>query len=468
MSMKAVIAAVLLAVVLGGVLFLVNTGSKTPKGPPAPAMKFDPASVAALRLTPPGQAEQTATRAADGSWSTTLGALDWPLNPSGPQDVISRMAAMVPAPLGKDAKPPADPASPFTVVVAMRDGTSQTLRLGTDAVGGLVPAKVNEAPTMLVDAAILEAVRSPGIAGWRVMSALPGAGGDTARVTITAGETTLGFARENGQWALRRPVAARADQKAVGELVARLGRLGIERFIDNPSATDRSASGLDKPRMVIQTERDVRESGPTITMGVKGRELYVGRNAVSGTTTSAYAAPERSGNVLFMVPADALTSISTNARAYLASTASNVSPADVQIVSVRRGDSAEVGYRRQMGKWTRMDAGNASEVDAALVDNLLTFLTTQTGEPDIVLPGRPDGLRVLSRVTLVDLEGETRDVVSLGYNADGVLAARSGNLVVLYPGVAAPEILGIPAFADLPALPNENRRPSGGPVDSPK
>lgn len=468
--MKAVIAAVVLALGLGGILFLVNSGAKTPKGPPPPVVVFDPATVSALRIALPGQDEQTASRSADGSWTTTLGAMDWPLNPAGPQDLVARLAAMTPAPIAKDGKAPADPASPLSITIALRDGKSHTLRFGVDAAGGLVPAKVNDAPAILVDAAIAQSARNPGIAGWRVLSALPGTSADTARVTITAGETTLGFAREQGRWSLRRPVTARADQRAVSELVGRLGRLGIERIIDKPTTTDRTAAGLDKPRMVIQVERDIQTGGPTITMGVKGRELYVGKTAGSGATSSVYASPERAGNVLFTVPADAIASISTNARAYLANTATDVSPSDVQILSVRRSDNSEAGYRRQMGKWTRMDAGAAAgtEVNAGLIDALLTFLATQTGEPDVVLPGRPDGLRVLTRVTLVDIEGETRDVVSIGYNADGVLAARSGNLVILYPGALAPEVLGMASFAELPPLPNENRRPTSGPIESPK
>lgn len=468
--MKAVTAAVLLALLLGGILFLVNQGGNTPKGPTPPPLAFDPATVAAVRLTPPGQAEQSAVRGADGGWTTALGGLDWPLDPSGPQNLLSRLSSMTAAPTTRGAKPPADPASPYVVTLALRDGTTKSVRFGVDPVGGLVPAKVDNAATILVDAAVLDAARNPGIPGWRVKSALPGTATDTARVTITAGESTLGFARETGKWVLRRPVAARADQKAVAELVGRLGRLGIEKFIDQPTPSDRSASGLDKPRMVIQVERDVRSSEPTLTMGVKGRELYVGRAAGSGATTSLYAAPERSGNVMFVIPADAIASISTTPRAYLASTATDVSPSDVQILSIRRGDNAETGYRRQLGKWTRMEAGQqaGAEVNAGLIDSLLTFLSTQPGEPDAVLPGRPDGLRVLSRVTLVDVEGETRDIINVGYNADGVLAARSGNLVILYPGTLAPEILGMPAFTDLPPLPNENRRVSPGPADSTK
>lgn len=469
--MKAVIAAVLLACVLGGILFLVNQGTSTPAKPLPPPMEFDPAAVASVRVTPAGQPEQAAVRGADGGWTTAMGPLDWPLDPTGPQNLLTRLRGVLPAPMAKGASAPADPVDPITIAIALRDGSLKSIKLGTTASGGLVPAKVGEGKTFMSESSVVDAATNPGIPGWRLKAALPGTSpSDTARVTITAGESTLGFAREGGKWALRRPVSARADQKAVNELVARLGRLTIERFIDKPTPADRSAAGLDKPKMVIEVERDVRNAGATVTMGVKGRELFIGRPAGSGATTSVYAAPDRAAAVLFAIPSDALTSISTTPRAYLANTATDVSPADVQIISIRRGDNSDLGYRRQLGKWTRMESAAQAgvEVDASLVDGLLTFLSTQTGEPDVVLPGRSDGLRVMARVTLVDLEGETSDVLSVGYNADGTLAVRSGNLVILYPGVAPPAILGIPAFADLPPLPNENRHINPGPGDPTK
>lgn len=462
--MKAVIATVVLAILLGGLLVIVNQRGGSGAPAVAPALEFDPSAVATLRITPPDRAEAVVQRTAEGGWTMPVGPTEWPLNPSGPQELIRRLSALSPVVDPRTRKPTvvAEPARPVTVAIALRDGSTRSVRVSTQPAGGMVAAQVDSGTPFLTETALLDAITTPGPRGWRITNALPGVGpADLSGLTITSGTATIAFERTGNAWQVRRPVSTRADQRAVAELIQRLGRAGIERFIDEPTPAEKASSGLDRPRMVITAERASR-ADDTLRMGRpanRTRELYIGGPA-GGANAGAYAAPDRSGAVLFVIPGDLPTGISTAIRTYLATTATDTSPADVAVVSVTRASAADSGYRRQLGHWTTL--ADSQPASSAAVEGLLTFLATQAGEPDAVLPGRPDGLRTMARISLIDLEGESRDVLSAAYTADGVFAIRAGNLVVMYPGLRPPEILGIPAFADLPPADPKAPRPTVG------
>ncbi len=471
MSMKAVIATVVLAILLGGLLVIVNQRGGSGTAAAAPVLEFDPGAVAALRITPPDRAETVVQRTAEGGWTMPVGPTEWPLNPSGPQELIRRLSSLTPI-VDPGARTPtavAEPARPVTVAIALRDGSTRSVRVSTQPAAGIVAAQVDSGTPFLAEAALLNSITTPGPRGWRVTSALPGVGpADLASLTVTSGTSTIAFERTGNVWQVSRPVSTRADQRAVAELIQRLGRSSIERFIDEPTPAEKAGSGLDRPRMVITAERQSR-ADDTLRMGRPAnriRELFIGGPA-GGASAGAYAAPDRSGAVLFVIPGDLPTSISTTIRTYLATTATDTSPADVAVVSISRTGASESGYRRQMGQWTSL--ADAQQANGAAVEGLLSFLATQPGEPDAVLPGRPEGLRSLARISLIDLDGESRDMLIAGYTADGVFAVRSGNLVLMYPGQRPPEILGIPAFADLPpADPNAPRPVTGKPAESVK
>lgn len=465
MSMKAVIAAVLLAILLGSGLYLINRGSGS-KAPPGPAVEFDPTQVTSIRFAIPGQREAITQRSSLGGWSMPMGPVEWPLNPSGPADLLASLRSLHASSSNAST---ADPANPIILTLTLRDSTTRTIRIASEPVGGAVAVRVDDAKPFTADKSILDAASNP--RQWRVNAALPGLdASDLSQLTITAGASTLAFGREGNKWVIQRPISARADQRAVTNLIAQLSRSSVERFIDEPTTAERAASGLDKPRLIITAER-----GPASTSdaqrSTRARELYLGGPAAASTTTpgagAIYAAPDRQSTTMLIIPGDMVGGLATMPGTYLASTATDVSPADVAIVSLRREGATEIGYRRQQGNWTTMNAANAAPVDGRTVDALLTFLTTQPGQPEPVLPGRTDGLRTLTRITLIDIDGETRDVISVGYNADGIIAMRSGNLVVLYPNQPAPEILSLPRFADLPPEPGAPTQPSvpmGDPV----
>lgn len=508
MSNKAIIIALLLALGLGGVL--VYSQWRSGSGPSgsgardAVALPINAADVVGVAVKTAG-GERAVKRDASGGWvflwqvptpavagGAATGAANggaaapvsqtesasWPVDPTPVQELLRSLADLKPSP---DDRGGSMPSNPVLVSLTMRDGSMRFVRISAAPVGGRTLVDIDGKTAFNADAAVLKQATEPGPSGWRVMRAVPTATSDLTRLSIVSREETLSFSKQEGRWFLSRPVSARTSAQGVGTLLDGIGRIAIERFVEDGSRPDAAATGLNSPRMIITAERENRtlDAAGAVVAETRRRDVFIGGPA-DATGNTFYASSDASGSPLFIVNASSLTSISTAARTYLDVTASGTSPADVGLVTVKAGKQ-EVGYRRQNGAWYKVLPGGKTEkkpVDSKQITEAIEFFTTRAGQPELtgaegaVAPAAGSGASKPAsaissgpRVTLLTDDGREIDTVTMGYTPDGTLAAKVRDVIVTYPGAHAPKLLSMPepkAAAGQPAK-KKAKAPSGSP-----
>ena len=520
MSNKALIVVVLVALSLGGLILFMNwRGSPTPAGAaPTPvsadnaAVRINASDVVGVKVKPGASAAESEVHkdnsGAASGWSFIARSpageeSAWPIDPTNVQSLIRAISDMHPlANADRNAVPGSDA---VVVTLMLKDGQSRALRMAPTPVGGRVLAAMDTAPAVMLDTSLLDLATKPGPSGWRIMRALGGASGpDLSRISLTSKDDTLAFSKLDGRWWLSRPVNAHANQQATGALLDALSKLPVERFIED-THPDATVTGLNSPRLIIATERDMRTvgDGGEVSGETRKRDIFIG-GPIDLAGTSLYASSDASGNTLFAVNAQAVAAISTAAKNYLDLTATGVSPGDIGIITLKSG-KMEVGYRRQNGKWVKMLAGgktDKAEVNQKDVQDAIEFFASRPGQPEAYVqpsaesavaqpvPAKPtttttaakgskkgapaaataparkpdEPIRTLAKVQLLTDDGAAIDTLTMGYTSDGTLAARNQNVIITYPGATAPKLLGMPEYKTLPASAGGPKRKATPPV----
>ncbi len=471
MSTKALVTTLIVFAVLVGIAVLLNQGGPQKVNSATsttPLLQIDAAKIEAIEVRPADAPPALVRRTDAGGWVFVAGDLEWPVAADAPNAMLRLLSNLTGSDPGSDAAAIGDRAC--SIALTLDDGTTRTLTMSQDTIGGRTPARVDGGDVVLIDAELLNAATAPGPRGWRISQALPGAGPvDTSRLTIETPEAGISLARVEGVWQMRAPVGARADEQAVAGLLRSLGEIRAEAFLDAPDTPRGSVSGLDSPRMVVTAERDRRlvDAAGRVTVLTSADQLRIGGPA-SADGSTVYAAPDAAPSFVMVLRDDPTTSIPTSPRHYLATTATGVRPSDVWVVVVQPDSGAQFGRRRHLDQWLNLNAdGSTSDAERAPVDELLAFLAQTPGEPDIAT----GEVRSLAKVDLLDSEGGLLDRITIGYTADGQLAARSGRIIWTYPDAAAPALLAVPSFADLPAIaPRPDAPPTdpASPINKPK
>jgi len=460
MSIKAIIGAVVLAMVLIIAAFFLNRAQPTGTTPAAAderqLLDFRPRDVVRIIVSTP-DATHTAARDDDLNWHyLTSNDEQWPaVISSQVLGALGDFSALESLNVAKDREIPDDASS---IRVELIDGTVATVRFSREALGGKLLATVKKtdgsdessgiAETVhLVDSNSILPLAVPGPAGWRVANALHGVR-DSSRITLETTSEMIQLAKMDGRWTVRSPVSARANSEAMESLLETLALLDVTRFVEsNPPS--RSAAGLETPRLSITLERDVRttdDEGRTRSR-VESTSLLLG-DPTDASGRFLFASPSPTSSLVMEVPSDRITQISTAPRNYLALTASQLAKEDVGLITVRTGYDTvtERGFRRHRGEWREMlPDGDSKSIDTALLDELLAFVVEEPGEPE---PASTDEMISAGRVTLHDASGRPLESIDFGYTADRTVFARSGAVDVLYYDFSPPALLNLPAFSD--------------------
>jgi len=427
------------------------------------AFAIEPAMVRAITVRLPGEEAATVTRLESGAWVFAEG--DEPSEAGWPAD--GRQALAVLASLesvrsvGEAADGPGDEAGKATF--HMRGVGERELAFATRGVGGNVVIEAASGPALVRREAVAS-LMEPGLASWRSQSALPGVGpGQTSRLELETAGKRLSLMRMGGEWMLRSPVAARANQDAVNSLLRLIGGLRAERFLDGP-APDSAFLG---ERLVVRAERDARSADGVVT--TTGRSIEIGESAPFGlgvrfartdldTSTGPGDANDRTyGVTVSLQDAPAFEQLAS-ARTYLAKSAAAVRPDDVHFVTIApletAGDEAprERSFRRNLGEWFTMRADGTGEALSAIemdeLGRLLNLVSNRAGEP--YPEEEAPGFRPLRRVELHDVYGEVVERLTVGFAGAGTPAVAGGGVIWLYPDQQRlPEVLDAPRYADL-------------------
>lgn len=465
MSTKALVTTLIVFGLLVGVAVLLNQGgpqkAQSTNGP-TPILEIDPASIRTIEVVSDGD-RSTVRRAESGGWVYVADDLEWPVRPDAPNTMLRVLGSVSGSDPGSDETGLGDRVC--TINLTLEDGSTRTIEVSEQTVGGRSLARTGEGKTAIIGPDLLDAATRPGPRGWRVADALPGVGPiDTSRVTIETPDASIALARVDGAWQMRAPVGARANAEAVNGLLQTLAAARAGSFIDPPGLPASSIMKLDAPGMVITCERDLRmiDDAGNVSVQTNARQLRLGGPA-GADGASVYAAPDAAPSFVLVLKSDLATSIPTSPRHYLATTATGVHPSEVWMVVIQPDSGASIGRRRHLDQWLELRPdGSTADAASEPVEELLTFLAETPGEPDIA----SGDMRSLARVDLLDSEGGVLDRITIGYNADGRLVARSGRIMWTYGLPEPPAILAVPSFGDLPAMEERPEVPEQDP-DSP-
>ena len=398
MSKTGVIVALVVALLLAAAVFFVG-GKRSAPPAAGPLLAFDPAKVVELRVErPDGRYEAVRRGGQAGLWYVALGE-------SGPERVwpadAGRMRAALRILSTLESDQQAEPGAAVEkgapqVRLSLEDQSARTMRVSARTLAGSVLVEVSGLPGVVgsraawVGADVGAMLVGTGPKEWRDRSALPGLGPDASRITLKGEKGTISLARIQGRWGLRAPVQEVADSAAVAKLLAVLGNILVEDFLDNgpPDHT-----GLDRPVATLSIESDQRDADGKVH--TSSRTLSVGQQAdIAGK--SVFAALTSEGDAVgrvVTVSAEGLAGLTTDPSAYVSRQSVQAPAADIGGVSITPADGVARQFRRDIEGWSMVrQAGAAipcSKADADAIGNLLELLAQMPAESVAISVGWP-------------------------------------------------------------------------------
>ena len=462
MSRIALVVAGIVALALGAIFFIIQSAppSSSP-GLPVPLVAspldgLDPQRITTISITQPEETDRptaTLSRTADApaaaGWTLDVLSTRWPVNTAKVLDLLRTLdSAATPRDESPAAIAPATPTIVNPLVIEVTQGQqSATLRLSTTPLAGSITVEstngfIGTAPTSL-----LELLTNPGPASWRLTTPFPGLDpGAATHLTIDAHEHTIELARLDKRWRVVRPIAARANPVVVEDALTRTSTFRITRFFDDEFPPPPDA--LAAPALTLTLARDTPGRPNAQSYAPPDRRTLTVGGALPGGE-GWYASIDTPDAVVVELVGPPPTWFSTTVRNYLATTATDVAPADVGAVRLTWKDGTARTLERKLDAWAESPGG--ASADAATIDEALTFLHDEPAEPQESFS--ETDVRTLLRVELLDFSNAPLDILNVGYNADGELTVRGTNVVWLYGNYRGPALFNLPDFRDVPAEP---------------
>lgn len=473
MSTRAVIIALIIAVVLSAAAFLVLTrpGAAEPEGI-VPAgervVRFDPARVEAIRVVhPDGRIEVVERQEQPGQWRLLLIGVDgpgagadraWPVMPQRVRSILQVLSDT-----RASATPDADASvgeTPLTVALVHNNGAEVEIRFADRSIGGSVLVETSRIDADQVAAAarralipdnVRTAFTSPGPRGWRETAVFHDLRQDPTRITFENELGRLSLARVEGRWRLREPVASPANTEAVEALVGAVNSLSITSFHDEqPPSPERT--GLDRlsARLVAETDLAVPDGPERNGRSVRTirREILIGQPADTAgrEVYAALLTGDDAERAVVRINAAQLGEISMDATRYIAPVAAAVEAADVGAVAVeslREDGPPARTFRKTIDGWAEDVAGEApallSEPETQAVERAVALLT-RTGSLSVSI-GPPTDYQPLAELTLRSLSDNPLETVELGTAEVNFLAVRTGVVYRMYGIERVPSVL---------------------------
>ncbi|MGE5361819.1 MAG: DUF4340 domain-containing protein [Bacteroidales bacterium] len=237
-------------------------------------------------------------------------------------------------------------------------------------------------------------------------------------VSLASGASGVQMAKTGEDWALKEPVAARADYGSVEGLIGRLQTAQMKALVST-DPKDVKEYGLDKP-----------ETKVTVRAGSAQSTLEIGKKTAEGT----YYARDSSRPAVFTVEGTLVDELKKPADDYRRKDVFEFRPYNATRIEVTRGTETLV-FEKVKGpgkdateKW-RQVAPAARDIDPAKMDTFLTKLTNmrvQSWAP----PSTKPGASALTVVAKYD-DGNKQDRATFSKNGTDVYAARASE-----PGAA--------------------------------
>lgn len=184
--------------------------------------------------------------------------------------------------------------------------TSVTLLIGeATAVGNNRYAKVSDRPEVFIIPPTLFEMANVPAATLRDAQLLPLEAWLVDELTIRSAHGTLALTRKDNDWQLTQPMTDRAERSAVNALLDRLGKMQIERFVDDaPTVEQVSQWGLDHPNAEVTLAQSEPSASLTLFVGTNLRDDATLLYAKRSDELPLYAIPAADVTALMPDPTD--------------------------------------------------------------------------------------------------------------------------------------------------------------------
>ncbi len=466
MTTRTVIAALGLAILLGGIAWLIVGGKGGGSGPAALGVgdlivDIDGFSANYVRVRhPDGRVEEARRESINAPWLLTItrpgGAAKppaWTVQPTRMtnflrvvQNCPTRAVPEAGSTIGKDPVVLELPAKKPAGAAADAEPGVVTIRFGNKRLGGNVLAEVidpsrgggeasgggePEPYLAVISDDLLDAVTQPGMSGWRETSVMPDAGQLASRLTFTRPDTSFTVARVNGRWRVTAPFGAPADQEQIPQILRALESVRIVDFLDARQPTAAEA-GLEEPMAQVTLVSDRPD-------GVLTRSLLIGA-PVPGQPGQVYA---RLGDPpsphIVRIDAAALTSLPGSAVALVNRAATSVPVTEIFNLALARLEASgpDMVFRKEQQRWGEVASSEQvlalDDAGAAQIGELLQFLTAVA--PESISTTAPEAFMPLGTLKVASLGGSPLDELTIGVAPTD----KSVSIVLLSraPGAAA-------------------------------
>jgi Domain of unknown function (DUF4340) len=241
-------------------------------------------------------------------------------------------------------------------------------------------------------------------------------------IEVNAGGKPVLFAKEGGDWKLKKPLEVRADFGAVEGLIGRLQTVQMKSIVTNePSAADLKKYGLDKPAETVN-----------LNLGSARATLVVGGKA---DDTTVYAR-DTSKPVVMTIESSLADELKKSADDYRRKDIFEFRPYNATRLDITRNGTT-VAFEKVKGqgenaqdKWRRASP-NAGDVDKDKMDSVLSRLSNMRAASFVDSTAKT-GLDAPAMTVVVKFDdGKKEERVTFGKNGDDAYAARPGE-----PGAA--------------------------------
>jgi hypothetical protein len=242
-------------------------------------------------------------------------------------------------------------------------------------------------------------------------------------VDLTRPDVTLKLVKKHYNWYLEAPLAARADDTEVENLLRKIGEAKIADHLDSVDpAKVKAAFGPVRYRVSLgleKGERQLLEIGASSPFDRGGAEVLA-VNVPRGDT--------------FTLPASFLDTLNTPAERIRSRNLAEFYPFEVKGVTVLAGDAKTVLFKGQDDRWMWRTGGGDRALATQKVEDWLDALHGLKAASFIDQPASPAGygLEPPALKIILDVENKTGVALLFGKEAAGLVYARNAE----FPAVA--------------------------------
>lgn len=474
MSRKAAMVSIVLALALCGAAYLL-LAERTPPVPTGTILDFIPGDARALTIHRRDGTVERAEAIGDGSeWQITYRRTGdeaphgWPASPAQVRSAMRILSSL--APIARAQRASALDADAVGVEVLLDDGAVRTMRLGSRMLSGRVLVELTDpgphrpdlkGKVFWADGAISQMLAATGLRAWRETTAFPNLAREASRVKLTGAGGTIALARVGGAWAMREPVAAPADERAVVTLLNALAAMRVTDFGDGERGLPETTQTLPPlASLVIEsdareaagdgfvTRTTIREAEFIAVVGLAGDQVLV-RTRRRIETGGAGGSPETTGATesAFTTTLAGVAAIPSSPEALVARVSCRTRAGDVGGLAIQRtGSEPDRALVRTLDGWAEQRSGGEhvplpKEV-AEAANALVKFLCETPADGVLLKP--PDSWKPLWAIELRTLGGEPLEQVEVGVTpptaeggTPGTMTVRAGAVWRTYSGTAA-------------------------------